>query len=319
MAQQIRINRNDLEENGMNEYERITDEWNQSNEVQEMHTRRSGIINNTPGYYTGNRIHHLRSIQMHDPTDWNQLFGRETLNPLLREYAQASMEWINDETETVRFAGQMDVSLLLQENFRPGVHVAVLFVHLSPHRHFHDGHVFQFEFGEGSQRHQTLCRLFDTNERAIVLQATEYQMLEYLADDDEALDLLHNCFLQPDFSSMRFRLVENSNDDQGIYVIDPTAADDHRWHDFTTAYEDSIDMLYQEPREQENRHLVAAAPPPPPINNFVDIYLEHLRQYDEEHDNDDEYDDDYNYNNIHYNRDSDSDSEDDEPEIEVRG
>jgi hypothetical protein len=321
--QQQQIDRLDRVQNGMNEYERITNEWNQSNAVQEMRSRRSSLINNTSGYYTGNRVHHLRSIQMHDPVVWTQLFGHENLNQSLREYAQASMNWVNDETNTLLFAGQMDVSLLMQMNFRPGVHVAILFIHLSPNRYFRDGHMVQFEFGEGSQRHQTLGRLFDTNEYAVVLQATEYQMLESLADDDEAMDLLHSCFLQPDFSSMRFTFVEpdpNDIDDQGFYVVDPNAIDNHRWHYFAHAddaanaaadgdHHDDDD--HDNAGWNENHENRAAAPrPPPPINNFEEIYFAELENYDNEHGRRNEENDN---NIIPY------DSEDDEPEIEARG
>ena len=308
--QQQQIDRLDRVQNGMEEYDRETFEWNASNQVQERRRQRSQMINNTPGYHTGNRIHHLRSIQMHEPELWTQLFGRENLDPVLQAYAQASMEWVNDATNTLLFAGQMDVSLLLQENFRPGVHVAILFVHLSPHRCFRDGHMVQFEFGEGSQTHQTLGRIFDTNASAIVLQATEYQILEYLASDDEAMDLLHSCFLQPDFATMRFSFVEpdpNDNDDYGFYVMDPNAIDNHAWHYFADANDAPLRHHEDNRAQNENEENHIAVPPPPPINNFAEIYLAHFQQY---------HDDDDNDNIIPYDSDE---SGDDEPEMDARG
>jgi hypothetical protein len=291
-ASAANINRYDLEANGMNEYERRTTEWNQSDQVQEMRGRRHAAINNTPGYHTGDRIHHLRATQICDPALWNALFGREILNPVLREYAQASMNWANDETNTLLFAGQMEVSLLMQENYRPGVHLAVFFIYLGPHRHFYDGHVIQMEFGEGSHTHQTVVRLFDVTDRAIVLQATEYQILGYIADDDEALDLLHSCFLQPDFAPMRFVFVEPNNgddddDDDGYYLVNENAGNNHRWHTFADD-DDAADAADAADADD------AAIPPPQPINNFVDIYLAHLHQYDAQHipyDSDDEDED----------------------------
>ena len=298
------INRYDLEANGMNEYDRRATEWNQSDQVQEMRGRRNAAINNTPGYYTGDRIHHLRATQICDPVLWNALFGREILNPALREYAQASMDWANDETNTLLFAGQMEVSLLMQENYRPGVHLAVFFIYLGPHRHFHDGHVIQMEFGNGSHTHQTVVRLFDVTDRAIVLQATEYQILGYLADDDEATDLLHSCFLQPDFAPMRFVFVEPNNggggggggdddddDDDGYYLVNENAGNNHRWHAF--ADDDDADDADADADDA----VAVAIPPPLPVNDFNDIYLAHLDQYAD--------------NNIPY------DSEDDEDEDEV--
>jgi hypothetical protein len=276
----IRNPRN-LEENGMNEYERVTVEWNQSNQVRDHQRHRAAAINNTDGYRTGNRIHHIRSIQMHDPIDWNDLFGRENLNPALRDYAQASMDWANDETQTLLFAGQMEVSLLMQENYRPGVHVAIFFIHLTPNRRFRDGHMIQMEFGNGSHTHQTVCRIFDVGGRAIVLQATEYQMLRYLADDDEAMDLLHSCFLQPDFAPMRFTFVQpDLNDDNeyyGFYVNDQNALDNHRWHNFADGQQEQLPHVAGIVPEDEEPAAVFAIPPPPPANeDFAEIYRRNL-------------------------------------------
>jgi len=286
------INRYDLEQNGMNEYERRTTEWNQSDQVQEMRDRRHAAINNTSGYHTGDRVHHLRVIQMCDPVLWNELFGREILNPSLREYAQASMNWANDDTQTLLFAGQMDVSLLMQENYRPGVHLAIFFIYLGPHRHFHDAHMIQMEFGEWSHTHQTVVRLFDVSNRAIVQQASEYHMLGYLADDDEALDLLHSCFLQPDFAPMRFVFVEPNADDDydegdeyGYYIVNENAGNDHRWHEF------SEDQPL--PDAAPAAAAIIAIPPPPPLpanEDLAEIYRMNLAEENNEH---------FIYNNIY--------------------
>jgi hypothetical protein len=43
------------DENGMNEYDRVTDEWNRSALVQRRRSERISEINNTPDYYTGDR------------------------------------------------------------------------------------------------------------------------------------------------------------------------------------------------------------------------------------------------------------------------
>jgi hypothetical protein len=279
----INFDPRDREQNGMNEYERQTDEWNQTNQVQEMRSHRCAAINNTPAYYTGNRIHHIRSIQMFRQDHWNELFGNEILNQSLLEYAQATLDYVADQTNTALFAGQMDVSLLMQENFRPGVHVANFVVHLSPHRHFRDGHLVQIEFGEGSQTHQTISRMFDLNGvyanggYAIVQQATEYQILGYLATDDDAMELLHSCFLQPDFAPMRFAFVEdqlNNYDDydNDYYIQNQNAGNDHRWHEFADV----------QPLDDAAVAAPIRIPPPVPINNFADIYQENIQQYDAE-------------------------------------
>jgi hypothetical protein len=315
--QNRRIDRRNPEENGMNEYERATNQWNQSAQVEELRRERSQLINNTAGYYTGHHVHHIRSIQLYDYADWTAIFGRENLNPVLREYAQASMEWAQDETCTRLYAGQMEVSLMMQENYRPGVHVAVFIIHLTPHRRFQDGHVIQMEFGEGSVTHQTINRLFDPNTRAVMLQATEYQILDYVADDNEALDLLHYCFLDG-FNTTRFSYVEpvsqNEDEDEddvehgvddegnGYYVVDPYAEDDHNWHECAEYY-----RLRPQPQPQPVVAPVAIAiPPPPPVNDFAAIYFENLgmNYYDNDDDENHEDDDDDDLNeNIIRNRD----------------
>jgi hypothetical protein len=327
MSATVQINRYDDEQNGMNEYERRTTEWNQSDQVQEMRARRNAAINNTVNYHTGNRIHHLRAIQMNDPILWNEIFGREILNPILREYAQASIDWANDDTNTLLFAGQMDVSLLMQENFRPGVHIAIFFIYLGPHRHFHDGHAIQMEFGEGSHTHQTVARIFDLSDRAIVLQATEYQMLSYLADDDEVLELLHNCFLQPDFAPMRFVFVEptptndgEGGDDDGYYIVNLNAGNNHRWHNFADDHHDHHDHDHDNYQHQHQQ------PPPPPLVNedFAEIYRRNLAEDDNEEFIDNQYQEpnrrniiQYMYNDIDYDSDDSDDS--DHETIEAQG
>jgi hypothetical protein len=227
--------------------------------------------------------------------DWNALFGNHILNPSLRRYAEASIDWTQDETNTLDFAGQMEVSLLMQENYHPGIHLAIYFIHLTPHRHFHDGHMISIEFGDGSNTHQTIARLFDPNDRAIVLQATETRMLSSLADDDDAMELLYTCFV-PEFTPMRFSLMAAPNAvdaGDGYYVADPTAFDDHRWHIFAqnenlapaaAGAAAEVDAAEQEQeQEQEQAQAQAQIPPPPPINDFVEIYQRALREYDDEH------------------------------------
>lgn len=284
--QQIRIR--NCEENGMNAYDRYTDEWNRSVYVQQRHMRRNEMINNTNEYDTGDYIHHIRTIQMPTSELWNELFGREILNQNLREYAQASMNWVQDETDTLLFAGQMEVSLLMQENFRPGVHIAIFIVHLVPHRSFHDGHMIQIEFGEGSNTHRTIDRLFDTNTRAIVLQATEYQLLGFLADDDEASELLQDWFMDPDFNPMRFSLIEPENiyEDVGYYVVDPMADDEHRWHECGAGFAAAANhRIVDEDDDIINEPI--SIPPPPPVNDFNAIYQRHFNMfYDSDNDND---------------------------------
>jgi len=187
----------DPEMNGMNEYDRRTDEWHVREDIQDHWRIRNETINNTHNYYSGDHIHHCRTIQMYDMNDWNLLFGRETLNPVLRQYAENAIRYASQDfsQDFVPFAGHMEVSLLMEENYRPGVHLAVFLVYLIPHRQFYDGHVIQMEIEDGSETHQNINRLFDIGERAIVLQMSEYHILQFVADDEECMELLYGCFM----------------------------------------------------------------------------------------------------------------------------
>jgi hypothetical protein len=240
---------------------------------------------------------------MYNAADWNALFGAEQLDPILREYAQASIEYAQDETGTVPFAGNMEVSLIMQQNYRRDIHRAIFMVHLTPHRRFYDGHIIQKEFSEGSRTHQTINRLFDTNTRAVVLQASQYQFLEYLADYDEALEVMTDYFMDadPDFTSMRFSYVEN-DDNHGHYVVNPNAIDDHRLH--CCAVDDDnpeaaaaaavaavaahYPVFRPQPQQQQQPPAVIAIPPPPPVYDFEEIYRRNLEHnniiYDEDED-----------------------------------
>jgi len=318
----------------MNEYDRVTNEWNRSDDVRHRRGLRSAQINNTQGYHTGNRIHHIRTIQVSSTQIWIDLFRNEILNPTLRAYAEASIDFVEDRTQTLRFAGQMEVSLIMQENYRPGVHVAVFIIQLTPHRHFYDGHVIQCEFSEGSNTHQTINRLFNTEDRAVVSQATEYSILEYLADDDEMLDLLHTCFMDDDFNTMRFTFVPpwdpEDEDDYGNYVVDPNARNDHRVHEFF--YEDAAADAAAAADEHEHEHEyyynynenlhqygnyenAAVAIPPPPPNN-IDIAAIYQYYYDQEEAAAAAAAD--NYNIINYHRDA-ADDDADEDELPAQG
>jgi len=175
----------------------------------------------------------------------------------------------------------MEVSLIMQENYRPGIHLGIFMIHLTPPRRFYDGHIIQKEFGQGSRTHRTINRLFDTHTRAVVLQATQYQFLEYLADYDEAFDLLHELFMDADFTTMRF-----SYDPAGdTYVVNPDALDDHELHccaeeqyNDDNGQNDNDDNRQNDnaPEQEEEEEEVIAIPPPPPIHDLGEIYRRNL-------------------------------------------
>jgi len=261
-----------------------THEWNTSNEVRMQTMNRSQMINNTPNYHTGRVIHHLRNIQMNNHDDWNALFGlnEEYLNPALRNYANMAIVSSNDDTHTKPFAGQMEVSLLMEKNYRQGIHLGVFIIHLNPHRRFKDGHMFQIEFGEGSATHKVVERLFDTNSTAIVLQVTEYELLEFLADDNEVYDLLYGCFMQQ-FNPIRYSYIEsqNPNDSRGGYYVENEMAMNEHWWFVTDDIFDipapDAEVAHNNP---DNNEAIVYIPPPPLLQRRHDNHVEqiHLNQ-----------------------------------------
>ena len=177
--------------------------------IREMFRARLAAINNTDGYLTGNRVLDCRSIQMFDPADWIALFGP---NEPMRPYVQRCMEYAADQTRTVPYAGELEVSLLLEENAnpaQPGTHRAVFLVSVTPHRQFETAHIIEVEYGEGSNTQEAINRIFNTELaeedglRAVVQQFTEYQILAFLADETQMMNLLYTYFLDG-FNPMRF-------------------------------------------------------------------------------------------------------------------
>ena len=284
------------EMNEIRQYDLITHYWNESNHVQTRREERTRAINNTDGYHNGYRIHHIRTIQIQGPQAWNELFGRENLNPILRETVQASFDYNQDETGTLPFAGQTAVSLIMMENYRPRIHLAVFIVYLTSHRQFQDGQVIQMEFGEGSHTHQTVERMFDMNNHAAVSQATEYSILHFVADDDEMLDLLHTCFIDCDFQTMRFAYIgpyHREHDQNGYYIANPHYDNHHEWHQEFALLNDHypVNAPDNELVNEEELPLPEAAViqilPPPQINygqNIIHYYDDY--NYDRD-DNDD--------------------------------
>ena len=185
--------------------------------------RRQNLVNNTPYYTTGHVIRHLKVIQMDNEYDWYSLFWEQDISPDLQIYALDSIRYAQGEINND--PGQMEISMMMERNFnRPGRHIAIIFVHLFPHQQFNDGHVVHIEFDEGSFIDRTIERLFDTQNGAVIAQATEYDMLKNIAREDEMLELL-DLFLR-DFNPMRFGF------DGDDYFVDPEAPNIHVDHDF---------------------------------------------------------------------------------------
>ena len=291
-------------------YNRILDEMNalddraaehHANEnIREMFRARLAMTNNTDGYLTGNRVLDCRSIQMFDPEDWIALFGP---NEPMRPYMQRCMDYTTDQTRTLPYAGELEVSLLLEENAfpaQPGTHRAVFLVFVTPHRQFETGHIIEVEYGEGSNTQQAINRLFNTEVaeddglRTVVQQFTEYQILAYLADETQMFNLLYSYFIDG-FNPMRF--VDEQN-------ADPLDAWRRR-HDCVNVVDQVLHNGVDPnapfaPRQYADAEVQVpvAIPVPHPVNDFAEIYRENYAAAADAEAYADEYNiiNQYNYN-----------------------
>jgi hypothetical protein len=150
------------------------------------------------------------------------------------------------------------VSLLLEENVRPGVHEAIFMIHVTPHRATRYGHMVRYEFEEGSQQQQIIEAVFDINSPAtLVEQCTEYDILSFLACEYEMQELLHGVFLQG-MNSKRFPGEHYHHDCSGL-LLNLLALGRGRAEEAEEAEDDAIAYPYQ-------------VPPPPRVNDFAQIY-----------------------------------------------
>lgn len=175
------------------------DEWYRQDDIRQKYRERVEKVRLMEGFRVMSRMENCLTIQMYDMQEWKELFGRESLRPELQQYVDDIFRFNQDTTGTVPFKGNLEVSLLLEENVhpvRPGIYRAVFLIYTAHHKQFHDGHILGIEFGKGSHTHQTIQRIFDVETRAIVQEITQYDMLTFLADDDEMNTLLYEYFLQ---------------------------------------------------------------------------------------------------------------------------
>jgi hypothetical protein len=245
--------------------------------IREMFRTRLAMINNTDGYRTGNRVLDCRSIQMFDPEDWVALFGP---NEPMRPYVQRCMEYATDDTRTVPYAGELEVSLLLEENANPErpetLHRAVFLVSVTPHRQFETGHIIEVEYGEGSNTQEAINRIFNTDLaeedglRAIVQQFTEYQLLAYLADETQMINLLYTYFLDG-FNPMRFVNEQDAADPNYAWRLRHNCVNvvNQVLHNGVDPYIPGVVPFAAAPVA-----VPVAIPVPPPVNDFAAIYRE---------------------------------------------
>ena len=241
--------------------------------VRAMFRARLATINNTNGYLTGNRVLDCRSIQMVDPADWIALFGA---NEPLKPYMQRCMDNARDP-RTAPYAGELEVSLLLEENAnpaRPGTHRAVFLVFVTPHRQFETGHIIEVEYGEGSNTQQAINRIFhvDAEEQtnAVAQQFTEYQLLAYLSDEQEMINLLYNYFLDG-FNPMRF-VHEQDDDHFAAWRTRHNCV-----NVVNVVLHNGVDPnAPPAPWQYADHAAPVAVPVPPPVNDFAAIYRENF-------------------------------------------
>ncbi len=239
------------------------DAANQSAETLRHLDARNAFINNTPGFYTGNDQMMCLTIQMYSRDDWNALFGGRGLQPAVLSYA---LHCIDNRIP-------LEVSLLLETetNVRHRIHEAIFIIHMPNHEQFYDGHMFELEFGEGSHTHQTINRLFNTETRAVVQYMTQYDLLQFLADDYEAANLLER-FLDG-FNPIRYDVANNELSAHDCAVF------------FGHDDEDNDDF------GENNVEEAVAVRPPPPVNDFGAIFQEQLAQIDMEEGDEDLFND----------------------------
>lgn len=183
----------------MAEYDidRQADYYNRSNAVVASMNTRSNLINNFP-FNTGNRLHYLSTIQIASRNQWNALdLGLENVPDYVEDLLRHMDQGHGNEF------GELRVSLLRRENNDTGLHDAFFIVYCIPHFHGIDGDIIHMTYRNGSNTHQRMLQFFDYSEYSFILELTEYQILEFLAHDDDAMNLLRNYFAYG-FNSLQF-------------------------------------------------------------------------------------------------------------------
>jgi hypothetical protein len=190
--------------------------WNQMLSIQGRYHDRLQNIKDI-SYKNSDKIHHGRIIVIESLKDWNLLFcHEEKLNSNLNIYSKNLYN---------PFPFECKVTLILEHNYRQNVHLAVFIIHLNPHRQFLDGHAVLMEFGDKSQIHHNIEQLFDLKKSTTrIVQMSEYDMLRFMANDDNYADLLYGCFYN-NFKPIRFSHIKEG------YFVDKFANNDHEQHD----------------------------------------------------------------------------------------
>ena len=205
------------------------DRHNASMKVIEMKAIRNSMINNTPDYKYGQREHHLNTIQIGSRADWNNLdLGFEEL-PTYVENLLGHL----DQGHGNQF-GELRVSLLLRENLDTGIHDAICMVYSIPHFYGIDGQIAHFQYTTGSKREQIFLNFFDNSQHSMVFELSEYAIMNYMAEDADALRILQDFFMAG-FDSIRYD--DHVQPMQLQFVLEPDENDWFEDDEFSGDYE----------------------------------------------------------------------------------
>jgi hypothetical protein len=76
-------------------------------------------------------------------------------------------------------------------------------VYSIPHFYAIDGQIAHFQYTAGSQREQIFLSFFDNSQYSIIFELSEYAIMNYIAQDADALRILHDFFM-PGFDTIRY-------------------------------------------------------------------------------------------------------------------
>ena len=170
---------------------------------------RSNIINNTDNYHTGNREHHIQTVQIITYQEWErfrELFGFDYL-------------YVADLQEHL-YNGELYISLIREVNYGMENTRAICIVHTRPQRYFVDGDTSTFQYTNGDVTHTSIRELFDENLNTIIERMTEYDILELVAEHNSARHLIANYFLDG-FVSIRPVDEEEEEEHNEVVLVPP--------------------------------------------------------------------------------------------------
>ena len=188
-------------------------EHNRSNYVVERRDVRNSQINNTENYNTGNVTHEFQSTQIDNWDLWHSLGDLFPSDSPERRYIfNPPIHIVNlldyMDMGYANYFGEIDVSLLREVNHETGIHRAILMIYCSPHKEFVDGDILTTSYSYGDEIHMAITNIFDESPYTSIDVLTEYEILQFVQNDNDAERLLTDYFL-PGFVSMNYFDNEN--------------------------------------------------------------------------------------------------------------